>query len=50
MVRVPGHRFGGPGRDSLRYHIFLEVVFLERGPFGIVTMRSYLNEKVAAPA
>jgi hypothetical protein len=36
VVRVPDHRFRGPGFDSRRYQIFWEVVCLERGPLSLV--------------
>jgi hypothetical protein len=36
MVRVPAYRSRGPGFDSRRYQIFLEVVGLERGPVSLV--------------
>jgi hypothetical protein len=36
VIRVPGYRSRGPGFDSRRYHIFLEVVGLERGPLRVV--------------
>jgi hypothetical protein len=31
VVKIPGYRSRGPGVDSRRYHIFWEVVGLERG-------------------
>jgi hypothetical protein len=37
VVRVPDYRSRGPGFDSLRYHIFWEVVGLERGPLSLVS-------------
>jgi hypothetical protein len=37
VVRVPGYRSRGPGFDSQRYHIFWEVVGLERGPLSLVS-------------
>jgi hypothetical protein len=50
VVRVHGYRSRGPGFDSPRYQILLEVVGLERGPLSLVrTLRSYLKEIVAAP-
>jgi hypothetical protein len=36
VVRVPSYRSRGPGFDSRRYHIFWEVVGLERGPLSLV--------------
>jgi hypothetical protein len=36
VVRVPGYRSRGPGFDFRRYHIFWEVVDLERGPLSLV--------------
>jgi hypothetical protein len=36
VVRVSGYRSRGPGFDSQRYQIFLEVVGLERGPLSLV--------------
>jgi hypothetical protein len=32
VVRVPGYRYRDTGFDYRRYHIFREVVGLERGP------------------
>jgi hypothetical protein len=37
VVRVPGYRSRGPGFDSPRYQIFLELVGLERGPLSLVS-------------
>jgi hypothetical protein len=37
VVRVPGYRSRGPGFDFRRYHIFWEVVGLERGPLSLVS-------------
>jgi hypothetical protein len=38
------------GFDSPRYHVFREIMSLERGPLSLVsTLKSYLEEKVAAP-
>jgi hypothetical protein len=31
LVRVPGYRYRYPGFDSRRYHIFREILGLERG-------------------
>jgi hypothetical protein len=36
-VRVPGYRSRGLGFHSRPYHIFWEVVGLERGPFSLVS-------------
>jgi hypothetical protein len=36
VVRVPGYRSRGPRFDSRRYHIFWEIVDLERGPLSLV--------------
>jgi hypothetical protein len=50
LVRVPGYRSRGPAFDSRRYHIFCEVMGLERGPLSLVnTIKELLEEKVAAP-
>jgi hypothetical protein len=45
MVRVPGYRRRGPGYDSRRYQIFLEVVGLERGPLSLVSINGELLER-----
>jgi hypothetical protein len=37
VVRVRGYRSRGPWLDSLRYHIFGQVVSLERGPLSLVS-------------
>jgi hypothetical protein len=37
VVRVSGYRSRGPGFDSRRYQIFLELVGLERGPLSLVS-------------
>jgi hypothetical protein len=42
VVRVPGYR--GRRFDSRRYHIFWEVVGLERGPFWLVSVTEELLE------
>jgi hypothetical protein len=42
VVRVPGYRSTGPGFDSRRYHIFWEVVCLERGPLSLVRITEEL--------
>jgi hypothetical protein len=39
---VPGYRYRGPGFDSRRYHIFWEVVGLERGPLSLVRITEEL--------
>jgi hypothetical protein len=44
VVTVPGHRSRGPGFDSRRYHIFWEVVVLERGPLSLVRIIEELLE------
>jgi hypothetical protein len=44
MVRVPGYRSRGPGFDSRRYHIFWEVVSLERCPLSCVSITEELLE------
>jgi hypothetical protein len=44
VVRVPGYRSRGPGFDSRRYQIFLEVVGLERGPLSLVKIIEELPE------
>jgi hypothetical protein len=50
VVRVPGYRSRGPGFDSRLYHIFWEVVELERGSLSLVRITDELLErKVAAP-
>jgi hypothetical protein len=50
VVRVPGYISRGPGFDSRRYQIFLEVVGLERGPLSLVRIiEELLERKVAAP-
>jgi hypothetical protein len=42
MVWVPGYRSRGPGIDSQHYHIFWEVVGLERGPLSLVSTNEEL--------
>jgi hypothetical protein len=51
VVRVSGYRSGGPGFDFRPYQIFCEVRDLELGSTQPLedNLRSYLNEKVAAP-
>jgi hypothetical protein len=49
VVRVPGYRSRGPGFDSQRYQIFVEVLGLERGPLNLVRIIELLERKVAAP-
>jgi hypothetical protein len=47
---VPGYRSRVLGFDSWRYHIFLEVVELERSPLSLVRIiEDYMNGKVADP-
>jgi hypothetical protein len=36
VVRVPDYKPRGPGFDPQRYHIFLEIVGLERGSLSLV--------------
>jgi hypothetical protein len=46
VVRVPGYRSRGPGFDSRRYQIFIEVVGLERGPLSLeCTIEELLGRK-----
>jgi hypothetical protein len=50
VATVPGYRSRGPGFDSQCYHIFCEVVGLERVPLSLVKITEELLErKVAAP-
>jgi hypothetical protein len=44
VARVSGYRSRGPGFDSRRYLIFLEVVDLERGPLSLVRITEELLE------
>jgi hypothetical protein len=44
VARVPGYRSRGPGVDSRRYHIFSEVVGLERGPLSLMMIIEELLE------
>jgi hypothetical protein len=44
VVRVPDYRSRGPGFDFRRYHIFWEVVGLERGPLSLVRITEELLE------
>jgi hypothetical protein len=44
VLRVPGYESRGPGFDSRRYHIFWEVVGLERGPLSLVNITEELLE------
>jgi hypothetical protein len=44
VVRVPGYRSRGLGLDSRRYQFFWEVVGLERGPLGLVSITEELLE------
>jgi hypothetical protein len=45
VVRVPGYRSRGRGFDSRFYHIFWEVVGLERGPLSLVSTIEELLER-----
>jgi hypothetical protein len=45
VVRVPGHRSGGPGFDTRRYYISWELVGLERGPLSLVSITEELLER-----
>jgi hypothetical protein len=45
VVRVPGYRSRGPGFDSRRYQVFLEVVGLKRGPLSLVNTIAELLER-----
>jgi hypothetical protein len=42
VVRVPGYRSRGQRFDSQRYHIFWEIVGLERGPLSLVSTNEEL--------
>jgi hypothetical protein len=44
VIRVPGYISRGPGFDSRRYHIFWEVVGLERNPLSLVRITEELLE------
>jgi hypothetical protein len=44
LVRVPGYRSRGSRFDSQRYHIFWEVVGLERGPLSLLSINEKLFE------
>jgi hypothetical protein len=45
VVEVLGYRCRGPGFDSQRYHIFWEVVDLERGPLSLGRINELLERK-----
>jgi hypothetical protein len=50
VVRVPGFRSRDSGFDSQRYHIFWEVMGLERGPLSLVsTIEELLERKSSNP-
>jgi hypothetical protein len=44
VVRVPDYRSRGRGFDSRRYHVFLKVLGLERGPLSLVRITEELLE------
>jgi hypothetical protein len=44
-ARVPGYRSRDPGSIPGRYHIFREVVDLERGPLSLETTEELLGRK-----
>jgi hypothetical protein len=44
VVTVPDYRYRDHGFDTRRYHIFLEVVGLERGPFSLGSITEELLE------
>jgi hypothetical protein len=45
VVRVPGYRSRGSGFDFRGYHIFWEVVGLERGPLGLMKITEELLKR-----
>jgi hypothetical protein len=45
VIGVPGYRSRVPGFDSLRYHIFWEVVGMERGPLKLMNTIEELLER-----
>jgi hypothetical protein len=51
MFRYPGYKSRGPKFDFQRYHIFSEVLGLERNPLNLMRMSEKLlgKKKVAAP-
>jgi hypothetical protein len=50
VIRVPGYRSRNPGFNSRRYHIFSEVVGLERDPLSLVRIIEELLERTVAAA
>jgi hypothetical protein len=44
VVRVPGYISKDPGFESRHYHIFYEVLGMERGPFSLVRVNEELLE------
>jgi hypothetical protein len=50
VARVSGYRSRSPGCDSRYYHIFLELMGLERGPLSLMKIiEELLEKKIAAP-
>jgi hypothetical protein len=48
VVRVPGYRSKCPWFDSWHYKTSFEAVGLDRDPLNLVSVRSYLEEELAA--